>query len=151
MTDCKPVKTPLDASVKLHDAVENTDIDESKLPYRELLGSLMYLAQGTRPDIAHARVLRYLKGTIIHGLYYTKRGKALIGYTDADWGNCGLDRRSYTGSVFLLANAAISWESRKQRTVTLSSTKAEYTALMQGKPFIYLNFFQKLAYHHSGR
>ncbi|XP_071574596.1 uncharacterized protein [Temnothorax nylanderi] len=120
----------------------------------------MYLAQGTRPDIAHAvsalsqwctsfkrihwtsakRVLRYLKGTINHGLYYTKRGKALIGYTDADWGNCGLDRRSYTGSVFLLANAAISWESRKQRTVALSSTEAEYTALSDAaREAIYLS------------
>lgn len=54
MTDCKPVKTPLNTNVKLHDVVEDTDVGESKLSYRELLGSLMYLAQGTRPDIAHA-------------------------------------------------------------------------------------------------
>lgn len=86
--------------------------------------------------------IRYLKGTINNGLFYTKTGKNLIGYTDADWGNCGLDRRSYTGSVFLLANAAISWESRKQRTVALSSTEAEYTALSDAaREAIYLSRF----------
>ncbi|XP_019888500.1 uncharacterized protein LOC109611240 [Ooceraea biroi] len=148
MSDCKPVRTPFETGIKLHDN-NDLDADNAQVSYRELIGSLMYLAQGTRPDIAHAvsslsqwntsfkkihwtcakRVLRYLKGTINHGLHYTKSGKNLIGYTDADWGSCSLDRRSYTGSVFLLANAAISWESRKQKTVALSSTEAEYAAL----------------------
>ncbi|KYN27392.1 Copia protein, partial [Trachymyrmex cornetzi] len=116
-----------------------------------LLGSLSYIAQGTRPDIAYAvsalsqfnscytrihwacakRILRYFKGTIDHGLTFTRRGRALTGYVDADWGNCHLDRRSYTGTVFLLADAAISWEVRKQRTVALSSTEAEYVALSE--------------------
>ncbi|CAL1672543.1 unnamed protein product [Lasius platythorax] len=54
ITDCKPVRTPLDTNIKLHDAIDDSDGDELKLPYRELLGSLMYLVQGTRPDIAHA-------------------------------------------------------------------------------------------------
>lgn len=109
----------------------------------------MYLATGTRPDIAHAvsmmsqfnnnhgrihwtmakRILRYLKGSIKLGLVFRKTDRALVGFVDADWGNCTLDRRSYTGSTFLLAGAAISWESRKQRTVALSSTEAEYMSL----------------------
>jgi len=81
----------------------------------------MYLAQGTHPDIAYAvsalsqyntcyskahwtcakRMLRYLKGSIDYGLNYTKSGRNLVGYVDADWGSYGLDRHSYTGSVFL--------------------------------------------------
>ncbi|KYN08004.1 Copia protein [Cyphomyrmex costatus] len=124
----------------------------------------MYIAQGTRPDIAYAvsalsqfnscytmahwscakRVLRYLKGTLDHGLTFTKSGKNLTGYVDADWGNCSLDRRSYTGTAFLLANAAISWEAKKQRTVALSSTEAEYTALSEAaREAIYLSGFLK--------
>jgi len=135
MRDCKPARTPLNAGAKLHELKDEDDISDPGLPYRELLGSLMYLAQGTCPDIAYAvsalsqyntcyskthwtcakKVLRYLKGSIDYGLNYTKSGRNIIGYVDADWGNCGLDRRSYTGSVFLLSNAAISWESNKEQ------------------------------------
>lgn len=90
------------------------------------------------------RILRYLKGTINHGLYYSKSNKNLIGFSDADWENCKFDRRSYTGSVFILANAAISWESRKQRAVSLSSTEAEYTTFSDtAKEAIYLSNFLK--------
>lgn len=162
MNNCKPIRTPLDIGTKLNDANNDTDFDAANTPYRELLGTLMYLAQGTRPDIAYAvsslsqwntsfkkvhwtcakRVLRYLKDTINHGIHYTRSGRNLIAYTDADWGSCSLDRRSYTGSVFLLANAAISWESQKQRTVALSSTEAEYTALSDAaKEAIYISRF----------
>lgn len=163
MSDCKPVRTPLDPNVKLHDP-DGSNKENPDVPYRELIGSLMYLAQGTRPDIAFAvsalsqwctsynqihwtcakRVLRYLKETINHGLFYKKTGGSLVGFTDADWGNCGKDRRSYSGLVFLLANAAISWRSCKQRTVALSSTEAEYTALSDAaREAIYLSSFLK--------
>lgn len=54
------------------------------------------------------------------------------GYVDADWASNQLDRRSYTGYVFQIGSSAISWESRKQRTVALSSTEAEYMALCEG-------------------
>lgn len=161
MTDCKPVCTPLETGLKLYQAGDDSDDEERNVPYRELLGSLMYLAQGTRPDIAHAvsalsqwntcfrkihwrcakRILRYLKGTINHGLHYSKSGQSLTGYADADWGNCAIDRKSYTGSVFILANCAISWESRKQRCVALSSTEAEYIALSAAREAIYLSAF----------
>jgi len=106
----------------------------SKVPYRELIGALMYLAVATRPDIAHAvswlsrfnecynethwlaakRILRYLRGTSKFGISYIQSKRPLIEYVDADWANCIEDRRSYTGFAFILASGAITWESRKQ-------------------------------------
>ncbi|XP_071569781.1 uncharacterized protein [Temnothorax nylanderi] len=162
MIDCKPSRTPLVVGSKLlkEDTTENRD----NIPYRELTGALMYVATGTRPDIAHAvsvlcqfndcyneshwsaakRVLRYLKSTISYGLNYTRDNEGLIGYVDADWGNCRIDRKSYTGMAFVLAGAAISWGSRKQRTVALSSTEAEYLGLTDAaKEAVYLVQFLK--------
>jgi hypothetical protein len=112
----------------------------------------MYLAVSTRPDIAFAvsmlsqfnqhhgkehwnaakRVLRYLKGTLDHGLTFKKTGEKLRVCVDADWAGSIDDRRSFTGYSFILASATISWETRKQRTVALSSTEAEYMALSDG-------------------
>jgi len=148
MQDCKPVSTPLAPGVKLIKDSEAM-INENTFPFKELLGSLMYAALGTRPDIAHAlsmlgqfsscysrdhwvaakRVLRYLRGTMDYRLVYRRDNLPLKGFVDADWGNCILDRRSYTGSVFILSGAAITWQSRKQRTVALSSTEAEYMGI----------------------
>jgi len=113
----------------------------------------MYLAVGTRPDICFAvsylsqfnscnseehftaakRVVRYLKGTINLGLNFIKGNCNLTGYADADYGSCIIDRRSFTGYVFKLAGGAISWKSRKQRSVTIadSTTFAEYVAISE--------------------
>ncbi|KAH8271482.1 hypothetical protein KR026_004277, partial [Drosophila bipectinata] len=116
----------------------------------------------TRPDIAFAvsalsqyntnfgkqhwmaakRVLRYLKGTQNHGLFYKRSGQNLVGYADADWAANIDDRRSFTGFAFKFASAAISWESKKQRTVALSSTEAEYKALSDSsKETVHLRSF----------
>lgn len=101
--------------------------DNDVFPYRELIGALMYAALGTRPDIAHTvsvlgqfnnnpkrqhwtaakRVLRYLQGTVDFGLKYKKDDQPLTSYVDADWGNCVIDRRSFTGSVLIFSGAAI--------------------------------------------
>lgn len=129
-----------------------------ELPYRELIGSLMYLAVCTRPDIAFAvnylsqfnccynashwtaakQILRYLQGTKELGLRFRKTGRPIEG-VDADWANCISDRRSYTGFAFILKRCPISWEARKQKTVALSSTEAEYIALLEAsKEVIYL-------------
>lgn len=109
----------------------------------------MYITVCTRPDIAHAvsylsqfnesfteihwkaakRVLRYLKGTINHCLVFKKSGLDVMAYADADWANDDGDRRSYTGYVFTIGQSIVSWESRKQKTVALSSTEAEYISL----------------------
>ncbi|KMQ84639.1 retrovirus-related pol polyprotein from transposon tnt 1-94 [Lasius niger] len=55
----------------------------------------------------------------------------MTGYSDADWGKCTIDRKSYTGYSFILSGAAVSWKAQKQRTVALSSTEAEYMALAE--------------------
>lgn len=157
MSEAKPVACPLDINVKLQKADKCNENDE--FPYRELVGSLMYLATSTRPDIANAvsqlsqflncfdkthftaakRVLRYLSKTINFGLIFRHTNEPLFGYNDADWGNCPDDCKSYTGYCFVLSGSSISWESRKQCTVALSSTEAEYMALSDGtKEGIYL-------------
>lgn len=158
MSDCKPVSTPLEPGSKF----EKGDND-TPFPYQCLVGCLMYVAINTRPDIAHAlsvlsqfntcyseehvtaakRVLRYLKGTINDCLVFKKskdESEVIInGYVDADWGNDNNDRKSYTGYVFKLGGNVISWESRKQQSVALSSTEAEYMSLTEGaKEAIYL-------------
>ncbi|XP_043481615.1 secreted RxLR effector protein 161-like [Leptopilina heterotoma] len=149
MNDSKPTTTPLVLGIKLSINSVNDKEGKSAFPFRELIGALMYIAIGTRPDIAHSvnmlsqynnsyerihwvaakRVLRYLKGTMDLKLIYKKDDSHLKGYVDSDWGNCTIDRKSFTGSVFIMGGAAISWESKKQRTVALSSTEAEYMAL----------------------
>jgi hypothetical protein len=156
MSEAKPVTSPMDMSIRLQKAEK---CDENEYPYRELVGSLMYLATSTRPDIANAvsqlsqflncfdkthwtaakRVLRYLKKTINFGLIFRQNDEPLYGYTDADWGNCPNDRKSYTGYCFIFCGSSITWESRKQCTVALSSTEAEYMALSDAtKEGIYL-------------
>lgn len=160
MLDSKPVSTPMDPSVKL--TKQDRTEEDCKLPYRELVGALMYLAICTRPDITYAvshlsqfndcygkihwtaakRVLRYLKGTKDLGIMFTKDSRPLRGFADADWANCPVDRRSYTGYAFVLNGSPISWNSRKQRTVVLSSTEAEYMAMSEAnKEAIYLRQF----------
>lgn len=170
MVDCNPVATPLNPSEVLRKPSIEENIDEN-LPYQSLIGSLMYLATSTRPDISHAvsalsqfnsqytqehwnaakRLLRYLKGTQNHGLQFSRTGKPLVGYVDADWANCPDDRRSYTGYMFKLAGAAVNWESRKQRTVALSSTEAEYMAMSEAtKEAIYwCNFLKEIGIESS--
>lgn len=163
MVEAKTMSTPLDGNVKLSKQMQpKTEQEKSEMetiPYSSLVGSLMYLAVSTRPDIAHAvsalsqyttnpgkehwqaakRVLRYLRGTENHGLIFKQLSCPLEGYVDSDWGGNIDDRLSYTGFVFKLANGAVTWESRKQRSVALSSTEAEYMALTEAaKETIYL-------------
>jgi hypothetical protein len=155
MSNCKPAKLPMDPGVKLSKAMSPTTPDEiaeaNRFPYREIVGSLMYLMITSRPDISFAvgqlamymnchgsqhhaaaqHVLRYLKGTTDVGLTYglDQGTLSLSGYSDADWGAHLDTRRSTTGYVFYLAGGPISWKSKLQPTVALSSTEAEYMAL----------------------
>lgn len=151
MTECKPVKTPISLNCKLVKP-EKATLDDNRYNYRQLIGSLMYLAVCTRPDIAFAcsqlsqynngfdvthwqaakRILRYLAGTIDLGLLFVSNSNlnfTLSAFTDADWGNDVTDRKSYTGFIIKLGRNVINWESRKQRCVALSSTEAEYLAI----------------------
>ena len=123
---------------------------DTKTYYQQIIGTLIYAAIGTRPDIAfvatrlsqfnnnptqeHIKyakyVLRYLKGTKELKIKYDGASDAwLIGYSDSDWGENRDDRHSMSGHVFLMANGAISWASQQQKTVTLSVGEAEYMEL----------------------
>ena len=73
-------------------------------------------------------LLRYLRGTINHGLRYTAGSVILWGYTDADWAGSVVDRKSTSGCCFNLGSASISWMSRKQKSMALSTAEAEYIA-----------------------
>lgn len=150
MTDCKAASTPT-ATGQTLTKPGSEHIPDPRIPYQNLIGSLMYLSVCTRPDIAYAvnhlsqfnscyteehwtaakRVLRYLKGTKSQGLKYSSTGRGPVhGYADASHASC-YDRRSYSGVVFLYMNAAICWESRKQKTIALSTAESEYVALSE--------------------
>jgi hypothetical protein len=118
-----------------------------KVPYREAIGSLMYASVATRPDITYAvstlsqflenpgeahweavkRVFRYLSGTHDHVLTYGGERHELLGFTDAD-GSSQEHRHAISGHAFLIDGGAVSWSSRKQELVTLSTAESEYVA-----------------------
>lgn len=153
MTDCKTVSTPIPVNCKLELPDKSSDsLQDDVYQYRQLIGSLMYLAVSTRPDIAYAcsqlsqfnncfdkrhwlaakRILRYLAGTITYSLCFIKSGNwNLYAYTDADFANCLISRKSITGFVIKLGNDTINWESRKQKCVALSTTESEYLAIAE--------------------
>ena len=156
MSNANPVSTPMDCSQKLTKEMSpksDAQRDEMRnVPYLSAVGSLMYAAMGTRPDIAHAvavvsqyssdpgqahwtavkRIIRYLKGTQDLKLAFVQSSSPEIeGYCDSDWANDLQDRKSITGYVFRIGGAAISWCSKKQPTVATSTTEAEYMSLSQ--------------------
>lgn len=147
------VSTPLPPGIQLTPNNETDNIANTPTyPYREVVGSLMYLMVSSRPDIAYAvgylarflnahniqhhkaanHVLKYLKHTAEIGITYHSTQKfELIGYSDSDWASDVLTRRSTTGYLFMCAGGPVSWKSRLQPTVALSSSEAEYMALSQ--------------------
>ena len=146
MSSANPSRTPelLDNEVEWHDAEQS--VADAGL-FRAIVGSLMYLATSTRPDIAHAvqrltrqmhdprvphmtgakRVLRYLRGTISHGIAFDRVQMSLIGYCDASWASKP-DRRSTSGILWLVGNGPVVWRSLRQRITALSSCESEYIA-----------------------
>jgi hypothetical protein len=146
MMDCKSMATPMVTNLKFLSDSSSDLVDP--MMYRQLIGSLMYLVN-TRPDICFAvntlsqymveprhvhlvaakHVLRYLHGTVGYGLRYVSDGEVkLQGYTDSDWARSAVDRKSTSGCCFSLGSGMISWFSRKQLSVALSTIEAEYIA-----------------------
>jgi len=145
--------TPLDQNfqqllIKANESVETED----SFPYRSMVGSLMYAATGTRPDITTAvgivsrylsspksihcdmvrQIFYYLRQYPDSSLHYTKtENPKLFGYCDASWGN-NEDYSSISGFAFLFGKSLVSWSSKKQPVIALSSTEAEYVTVTSG-------------------
>jgi hypothetical protein len=148
MSNAKYTKTPVNLGVKLCKGTDTSEYFDSEL-YQPTVGKLLYLAIRTRPDIAFAvssvarytaeptvdhwkavkHIFRYLVGTVNYGLLYSRTSNDCIGYSDSDWGGDLDDRKSTSGYVFKIGGAPISWQSRKQSCVALSTSEAEYIAL----------------------
>ncbi|GKV25016.1 hypothetical protein SLEP1_g34527 [Rubroshorea leprosula] len=146
MKDDNPVNTLIDAGMKLARNPEGKKVNSTL--YKQMVGSLMYLT-AIRPDIMHVVslisrymesskemhllaakiILRYLKGTVEYGLFYKNGEKSnMFGFTDNDFARALDDRKSTSGYVFIMGTVAISWSSRKQPTMTLSTIEVEFVA-----------------------
>lgn len=147
LADANAVATPVDNQQHLG-VVENQQ--PVKFPYREAVGCLMFLAIGTRPDIAFGvslasrfldsaaeihvtavkRILKYLKGTQDYGIFYDSNPNEFkfFAYSDADYAGDLVKRKSTSGNCFLLGSSVISWASELQRCTAQSTAEAEYVA-----------------------
>jgi hypothetical protein len=144
MLECKSMNTPMEEKLKLLVNTSSELIDSTL--YRQIIGLLMYL-MNTRPDICFfvntlsqflvepkhvhlvvaKHVMRYLKGTLDYGFIYDRdHDFTLSGYTDLDWARSVFDRKSTSGCCFSLGSAMISWQSRNQSNIALSTTEVEY-------------------------
>jgi hypothetical protein len=146
MKDAKPIKTPMRTNVHLDLDTGGKPVDQKV--YRSMIESLLYLC-ASRLDImlsvcmcarfqadpkkvrlrAVKRIMRYLVYTPKFGLWYPKGSTFdLIGYSDVDWAGCKIDRKSTSGTCQFLGRSLVSWASKKQNSVALSTTEAEYIA-----------------------
>jgi hypothetical protein len=166
---------PLDPNVKFEPNPDGNEGDRSNA-YARVLGELQFLANATRPDISYAvsrlasytanpslthtgalkRILRYLAGTKSHGITYSalphknRNTNLFHGFADAAYANAD-DCKSTSGYVFLEGGGAISWMSKKQSVIALSSTEAEYIALSEaGREACWLrSLYQELGYEQT--
>ncbi|THG95562.1 hypothetical protein EW145_g7936 [Phellinidium pouzarii] len=178
-SNCTTVTTPLPDGHRLSKAMAPKDAEEiafmKTVPYRQLVGALMYLAVATRPDISYAvgvlarfssnpgpghwkaakHLCRYLQGTKDMKLTYAPDPHApelFTTFSDADHGGDEDNRRSTSGMVVKMGTGAISWASRLQTIVTLSTTEAEYiSAVQSGQEIIWLrNLLSEFGYEFTG-
>ncbi|XP_071724406.1 uncharacterized mitochondrial protein AtMg00810-like [Rutidosis leptorrhynchoides] len=140
----KPMRTPMGTNEHLSKDIEGEDADPTL--YRSMIGSLLYLC-ASRPDLSHSvgicaryqtnpkeshvkavkRIVRYVSGTTGLGLGYSKDTNIVLAcYSDADMAGCVDDRRSTSGGCFYLGSNLVSWFSKKQNSVSLSTAEAEY-------------------------
>jgi hypothetical protein len=149
MKDAKPTKTPMGTDGHLDLNKRGKSVDQKA--YRSMIGSLLYLC-ASRPDImlsvcmcarfqsdpkechlvAVKRILRYLVSTPCFGIWYPKGSTFdLIGYSDSNYAGCKVDRKSTSGTCQFLGRSMVSWSSKKQTSVALSTADAEYVAAGQ--------------------
>ncbi|XP_024004132.1 uncharacterized protein LOC112081591 [Eutrema salsugineum] len=147
LDSAKEAKTPMSTTTSLTRDDERASVDPTL--YRGMIGSLLYLT-ASRPDLclsvgictryqakpkqshleAVKRIIKYVKGTVELGIWYSKgSNQNLVGYCDADWTGSADDRKSTSGGCFFLGNNLISWLSKKQNSVSLSTAEAEYIAM----------------------
>ncbi|KMQ87096.1 retroelement pol polyprotein [Lasius niger] len=169
MMDAKGISTPAESHMYLSKSMAPEDDDGkqamAKIPFREAVGSLMFAACVSRPDIMFAvsvvsrylenpgpehwqavkRIIRYAKETATYGIVYDGQNtNGLIVYSDSDYASDPDTRRSTSGYITVLAGGAVSWMSQRQRIVTLSTTEAEYVAACDAtKEAIWIQRFLK--------
>ena len=137
----------MDTNGKLKRNENGKDVEVKK--YRCKVGSLLYIT-ASRSDImfivcmcaryqlplkkSHLKpikcIFRYLHGTLNYGLWYSKGSDcSLVGYTDSDFSGCKSDRKSTSGTCHIFSNSLVSWHSKKQVSIALSTADAEYMAV----------------------
>ncbi|CAB0041196.1 unnamed protein product, partial [Trichogramma brassicae] len=156
MTECKPQETPMITRQAKKIESKNSEKQKEMItpfhgPFREAIGSLLYLAGVTRPDIAYAvnllsrrqitptigdwteikRIFRYLRGSINEGLVYRANEDEMKVYTDSSFGDCE-ESKSTSGYIIKLFGDTVAWRSKKQTLVTRSTCGAEYYAMTVG-------------------
>lgn len=143
---CKAVKTPSSTTDKIRKDETGKRVDQTT--YRSMIGSLLYLT-ASRPDIMQSvcvcaryqsdpreshliavkRIIRYLSGTVNCGLWYSKSDNcSLVGFSDSDWAGCTDDRKSTSGCCVFVGDNLVSWFSKKQACVSISTAEAEYVS-----------------------
>ncbi|KAK2366753.1 putative mitochondrial protein [Trifolium repens] len=144
---CKPASTPMIPNLKL--SATDSNLYSDPAAYRRLIGRMIYLTN-TRPDLAFAvnrlsqfvsapteahhaaaiHVLQYIKNSPGKGLYFAASSDLKLStFSDSDWASCPDSRRSVTGYSVFIGPSLISWKSKKQPTISCSSSEAEYRAL----------------------
>jgi hypothetical protein len=140
MEDCKTVSTPMVTGCKLRKDDESKEVDQRL--YGSMIGIILYVI-ASRPDVMQAvghvtrfqvapkethvlavkRIFKYIKGTTDFGLWYPKGNElTMVAYMDANWAGSIDDRRSTSGATFYLGDCLVSWLSKKQSPVSLSTT-----------------------------
>lgn len=152
MWESKPQSTPMETSARPIPAEDDYHASAELIKtYQSAVGSLIYAMLDTRPDIAFAvsvvsryssnpteahysivkRIFRYLRATVHWHLTYKGPLEDLVGYTDSNWAGDHGTRKSTSGYVYNLGSGAISWSSKRQATVALSTCEAEYIGQTQ--------------------
>ncbi|XP_050889861.1 secreted RxLR effector protein 161-like [Lathyrus oleraceus] len=144
MVDAKSIDTQMPTNGNLDRDGNDKDVDVQR--YKGMIGSLLYLIASryeimfsvcmcarylSTPKESHFKavkhILRYLHGNFKYGLWFSKgRDCSLVGYSDSDFSDCKLDRKSTSGTRHILFNSLVSWHSKKKVYVPLSTVEAEY-------------------------